>query len=845
MAANPRDRLGAYRAKRSADTTTEPFGSSRTARRRNGGVFVVQKHAATRMHYDFRLEKDGVLLSWAVPRGPSMNPDDKRMAIRTEDHPLDYSDFEGIIPEGNYGAGAVIVWDRGLWLPVDGEDDPDDGKLHFELRGYKLRGRFALVKTGGKKAKVGNEWLLIKKRDGFSDPEEEPSEASIYSGMTVEELRSGAERAEELTLELQTLGAPEGEVRLGDVDLMLCEPYKKPFDDDDWIFELKYDGYRLLATGGQETSLRYRRGMDATRLYPEITRALSALPYPSFVLDGEVVVFAEDGRPDFGRLQQRGMLSSRSKLTHALIEHPATYVVFDLLAFAGFDLRTLPLVQRKALLRRLLPEVGPLKFADHIVGEGTAFHAKVVALHLEGIVAKRASSRYQGRRSNDWRKLRLEFTDEFAVVGYSLPRTASRTEFRALQLAVLDGEEWSYAGAVGSGFSGSELTEIRALLDAMAPATYDFERVASGESQWVEPALVVRVRYLEWKEGRHLRQPVFLSTVEDMDPLATRRRRVGADEPDPEEIALPGDEPISRRVELSNQDKIFWPEAGYTKGDLVEYYRAVFPWLEPYLKDRPVVMTRYPDGIDGKSFFQKDAPSWVPSWIRTETVWSEHGQRDIHYFVCDDADSLVYLANLGTIPLHVWASRTSNLQLPDWCILDLDPKEAPFESVVIAARAIKKLCDAIDLPAYVKTSGSTGLHVMVPLGGQCTHQQCKTLAHLIARVIEDEHPDVVTTTRNPKKRGGRVYIDYVQNGHGRLLVAPYSVRPLSGAPVSMPLRWREVTPGLDIHRFHIGNALTRLRRWKGDPLLPVLHDKPDLMAALERLSELLGNEVSP
>jgi bifunctional non-homologous end joining protein LigD len=408
-----------------------------------------------------------------------------------------------------------------------------------------------------------------------------------------------------------------------------------------------------------------------------------------------------------------------------------------------------------------------------------------------------------------------------------------------LQLAVREDGEWVYAGAVGSGFSDDELVSIREQLDDSKPASYPFEDSASsGKSVWVEPTLVVQVRYLEWREGKLIRQPVFLSVVADMEPAATRRRRVGADEPPPRDIPAltEDDDGASHQVNFTNLDKIFWPEDGYAKGDLIRYYRTIYPWLEPYLRDRPLVLTRYPDGIHGKSFFQKDAPSWVPDWIHTETMWSEHGSRHIHYFVCDNEESLAYMANLGTIPLHVWASRLPSLAHPDWCILDLDPKEAPFEYVVKVARAINKLCNQIALPTYVKTSGSTGLHVLIPLGGQCTYEQSKTLAHLIARIIEDENGEVATTTRNPAKREGKVYIDYLQNGHGRLLVAPFSVRPLVGAPVSMPLRWSEVKAGLDIHRFTIASAVARMKKLKDEPLLKVLEDSPDLVAVLEALS---------
>jgi bifunctional non-homologous end joining protein LigD len=396
---------------------------------------------------------------------------------------------------------------------------------------------------------------------------------------------------------------------------------------------------------------------------------------------------------------------------------------------------------------------------------------------------------------------------------------------------------------VGSGFSAAELDSLRAELDSLPSAEYPgfAEQAERGDHVWVQPTLVCEVRYREWRHGSRVRQPVFMRLRRDKTPEECQRRQADevAEPPEPAADADAPGGPGGRELHLTNLDKVFWPEQGYTKGDLIEYYRAVAPWLLPYLRDRPLVLTRYPDGIAGKSFYQKDAPEWVPNWIRTETVWSEHSQRDIHYFICEDEDALVYLINLGTIPLHVWCSSASDLAHPDWCILDLDPKGAPWTNVVRCARAIYDLCDAIELPTYVKTSGSTGLHVLIPLGRQCTYEQSRNLAGLIARVIEQEHLDLATTQRTIDRRGGRVYLDWLQNRHGQLLVAPLSVRPLPGAPVSMPLAWREVTPRLDHRRFTIQNARRRLEKLSSDPVLPVLSIRPDLIGALERLSERL------
>jgi bifunctional non-homologous end joining protein LigD len=850
--AGRRDGLEKYRAKRTASRTPEPFASSGKPGERGGpGLFVVHKHAATRLHYDFRLELDGVLESWAVPKGPSFDPEEKRYAVHVEPHPIDYAAFEGVIPEGNYGAGAVIVWDRGLWVPLE---DPiaglERGKLLFELKGYKLRGVWTLFRTKRPREKEPtNEWLMMKKPDGFADPDGErlPSEVSVLSGLSIEEMRDGPQRARKLGEELARLGAPRREVTLRELAPMLCMGRERPFSDPDWVFELKYDGYRLMASGNQGVAaLRYRSGIDSTALFPEVVAAVSALPYQSFVIDGEAVVFDDDGRTNFNRLQHRSMLGRAGDIRRASIEHPVTMVVFDVLAFEGYDVRGLPLVERKRLLRELLPAAGPLKYSDHIAERGEEFYQQVQAMRLEGIVGKRVDSPYRPIRSEDWIKVRVEHTDDFAVVGYSAPKGA-RVGLGALHLACRVGERWRYAGKVGSGFSERQLDQLRAELDALPrwePQLYnegDSEVPRGADNTWVTPQLVAEVRYLDWPEGLLLRQPAFLRLREDKHPLECGLpARLS---PPDEEREPPPPELVEeqREIRLTNLKKVFWPADDsypvYTKGDLIEFYRDIAPWLVPYLKDRLVVLTRYPDGIDGKSFFQKDAPTWVPDWIHTETIWSESAEREIHYFVVEDADSLVFLANLGTIPLHIWSSRLSTLSRPDWTIIDLDPKGAPFTDVVTCARAVRALCDDIELPCYCKTSGSTGLHVLIPLGGQCTFEQGRDLAHLLAKVIESEHRDIATTARQLNQREGRVYLDFLQNGHGRLLVSPYSVRPMPGATVSAPLRWSEVNRKLDMRRFTIKTMIDRVKRMKSDPLLPVLDEKPDLARALALLGE--------
>lgn len=836
------DLLGPYRAKRSLERTPEPAGSQAGGEETaNGGLFVIHKHAARRLHFDLRLEMDGVLRSWAVPKGPSYDPGDKRLAVMVEDHPLEYGDFEGLIPEGNYGAGAVIVWDRGRWVPVeDPEQGLAKGKLLFDLQGLKLRGRWTLVKL----KKSEKEWLLIKERDGFaSSTEPAPPEESVLSGLTVEDLKAGRTPADEIRAELTRLATPLRPVRPENVRLMLAETSDRPFSGPGWVFELKLDGYRVLASRDGGARLLSRNGNDLSGCFPEVERALRALPIDRILLDGEVVALDERGRPSFQRLQQRAQIRRPIDIRRASVESPVTLFAFDLLAFEDFDLRSLPLTTRKRLLRKLLPGAGFVRFLDHFEEDGEILYEQVQKLDLEGIIAKQADSLYRAGRSDAWLKIRTRRSDDFVVVGFTAPK-GTRKGFGALYLAQFVDGELTYSGRAGTGFSEGQLTKVRATLEDLRrpdpPCTGPLPQEKG--TNWVEPRLVCEVEFTEVTEEGLLRQPVFLRFRDDKRPEECVRsgeagKRGGSEEREvraPEPLPSPAAPPP--RVDFTNLQKVFWPEEGYTKGDLIEYYRTITPWILPYLADRPVVLTRFPDGISGKSFFQKDAPSFVPDWIRTERMWSEQAEREIDYFVSGDEASLLYLINLGTIPLHVWASRISDLDHPDWCILDIDPKDAPFSHVVQVAKVAHTLCEEIGLPNLIKTTGSSGLHVLIPLGRQCRYDEARSLAELLARVISAELPEITTFTRQVSRRGGKVYIDYLQNGAGRLIVAPFSVRPLPGAPVSTPLQWDEVTEELDIRSFTMATVPDRMRQLKQDPLREVLDLKPDLADALDRLS---------
>src|SRR5438093_288330 len=664
--------LGTYGAKRSLGRRPVPGARPATPGASAGGLFVVHMHAARRLHWDLRLEMDGVLRSWAVPKGPSPNRADKRLAVHVEDHPLEYGDFEGIIPEGNYGAGAVIVWDRGRWVPLeDPHEGMQKGKLLFELHGYKLKGKWTLVKL----KKGEKEWLLIKEKDGYAAPDGGgggtalPPE-SVLSGLTVEELKAGKDRTAPVVKQLARLKAPRRAVAVEEAEPMLAETREQPFSKPGWLFELKLDGYRVRAAReGGEARLVTRNGHDIVPAFPEIARALAALPYEGFILDGELVVPDEAGRPSFQRLQNRAKVSRALEVRRAAVESPAVLYVFDLLAFEGYDLRPLPLEQRKALLEQIVPRVGPLKYLSHFEKDGEALYEQVVKMGLEGIVAKKADAPYRAGRSPNWLKIRADRTDDFVVVGFTRPK-GSRSGFGALDLGAYQDGKLVYGGRVGSGFTAAELKDVSAALERGIRPTPAFSGPVPTDAghTWVEPALIAEVRYKEWTDEGLLRQPVFVRFRDDKPVTEVAILEAGKGERDaegPVESTSPIS-PLPKEVKFSNLDKVFWPDEKYTKGDLIDYYRAISPWLLPYLKDRPVVLTRYPDGITGKSFFQKDAPAFAPDWLRTERMWSEDTQREIDYFVCDDLESLLYLANPGTIPLHVCGSRTTTLEQPDW-----------------------------------------------------------------------------------------------------------------------------------------------------------------------------------
>jgi bifunctional non-homologous end joining protein LigD len=908
MPASPKepDGLTRYRDKRDPAKTNEPFGTERTAREHEtwGGAFVVHQHGARRMHWDLRLEYGGRLLSFAVPRGPSLDPADKRLAVQTEDHPIEYLDFEDVIPEGNYGAGPMIAWDMGRvsYIEQAAEAGIGKGKLDFLLFGQKLKGRYALVETGKradhsvetgeKNAQAQRQWLLLKKQDvhcrpGTNVTELEPH--SVLSGMTLAELGDKEKLAAELEAEAARLGARKSNRNAAELVPMLCALRGAGLSDADRVYELKLDGVRIIADRrGDNVALRYRSKRPATNSYPEVVRALRALAPERVILDGEIVLFDEHGKPSFQALGPRIHAERPHDVKRAVALGPVSFIVFDLLQLGDYDLCNVPLYQRKALLKRLLPGRGIMWVLDHIERDGRVLYEWCKREGLEGLVAKRADGVYRPgpKRTTDWVKLKVEREDEFVVVGW-LKGNNSRERLGALELGSWDGSQWLYRGRAGSGIGDSDipglLAELEPLRRADNPAVGEpLER--GGECVFVEPRLVVRVSYLEWTPEGRLRHAVFRGVRHDKDPRECRaapsgRRALGeAEDGTDEELLLADAAPDSdteaeldagagdraddgppragapvvagsdthpgtaraSRVKQSNRSKIFWPEEGYTKGDLLDYYAAISDTLLPYLKDRPVILVRYPDGIDGKSFYQWNVPRGTPDWVQTLALRDEeHDGKNVATFLVDSVDALLHIVNLGCIPLHVLASRQQTLQHCDFLTIDFDLGGQPFKLAVQLSLALKELLDSLSLPGFPKTSGQSGLHVLVPLGPGVPFASAKMLCELLGRLIEIKFSEVATMERRVAERRGRVYIDTGQTGRLRSIVAPYSARAYAGGTVSTPLHWDEVHLALDPRQHTMLSVPQRVLE-RGDPMRGLLLARPDIAKASAKLGELLG-----
>jgi bifunctional non-homologous end joining protein LigD len=818
MSSKPPGALAKYAKMRDFNKTPEPAGAPAAKPRAGRRLrFVVQMHRATRLHYDFRLEADGVLKSWAIPKGPTFDTSEKRLAMHVEDHPLEYREFEGIIPKGNYGAGEVIVWDAGTYRLLEGDDTTAQiakGSLKFELFGEKLHGGFALVKI---KARDGEEnaWLLIKERDESVDPawkiEDHPD--SIKSGKTLAEIARDPS-APHWTSGAPAANAPARETRKKAIaplpqipSPMLATAVDAAFDDEQWFFELKWDGYRAIvrveSDGG--VSIASRNGNDFTTKFPELGALAGSFNERPLIVDGEIVVLDAQGRPSFGALQERLDRFGRAAPDKA----PVTFVAFDLLYGHGRDLRGEPLSARKAALENVLTGKGPAMYSKHVVGSGRDLYATAAEHGLEGIVGKRADSAYVSRRTRDWIKVKALKREEVVIGGWTAGK-GSRSHFGALLMGVHENGALRYAGSVGTGFDAKKLAAIAKLMAPLERPASPFDPLPKidGKPHWIEPTLVAEVSFTEWTRDGSMRHPVFVALRNDKAagdvirdiPIApaavvaparsghaaAKTAGKGAKEP----VEIDG-----RALAFTNRDKILWPTDKYTKGDLIAYYRAVAPYLLPHLRGRPLTLERYPDGIGGESFFEKHAQRYLPTWIERYTVPHGSGNKTpIDFIVCNDEATLAYVANLAAIVLHVWTSRQNAIDEPDFLFFDLDPFEGcTLATLAKTALALRDALGEIGLAPLVKSSGGSGLHVIIPLVAGYSYEFCKGFGELVMRTLHARLPETTTLLRMPAKRPkATVYLDYVQIGRGKTMVAPFSARPRDGAPVSMPLAWAEV-----------------------------------------------------
>jgi bifunctional non-homologous end joining protein LigD len=800
-----------YRSKRTFTRTPEPRPARATKAR--GGPelrFVVQKHQASRLHWDLRLEHDGVLKSWAVPKGPSMDPRDRRLAVQVEDHPLEYKDFHGRIPEGQYGAGLVEIWDKGTYTPGPvaspglGQDPVEaglrKGHLDVTLRGRRLKGLFTLIHLKNRGPK-DNQWLLFKRKE---DPPAEPPPARTS-------------RPKRAVPEPDLEGAPRRAFP-GPLEPMLATLVDRAFDREGWSFEVKWDGFRAVAVIEKgKAKLVSRNGQPLNDRFPAIAAALEGLR-PDIVLDGEIVAVDTTGRPVFQDLQNstRGGENLR-------------YYVFDLLQVDGRDLRPLPLRRRRDILGRVLPPSSrTIRLSESVETRGLDFFRAAALNGLEGIVAKDLAGAYlPGERTRDWLKIKAQKRQEAVICGFTRPR-ASRKHFGALILGVHRGGRLVYIGHVGAGFTERGLKDLSARLEPLITSKSPFSESppTNRPVTWVKPRLVCEVKFAEWTSEGLMRQPVFLGLREDKAAREVVRE-------EPAKAAAPVPPKVRTRAELTHLDKVFWPDEGFTKGDVVAYYARMAGPILPYLKGRPQALNRHPDGIAGESFFQKNLSQAPPSWVRTVEVASEGKGQAIRYLVCDNRDTLLYEANLGSIELNVWSSSLPRLESPDYLVLDFDPLETSFPAVVEAVTAARRVLDELELPAFCKTSGATGLHVYVPLAPRFTFDQSRELAHLICLLVNRRHPDLTSLERSPAKRKGRIYLDYLQNRMGATMAAPYALRPVPGALVSTPLDWREVTARLDPAAFDIRTVPERVER-RGDAWRDLFKRRVEIPAALAR-----------
>jgi len=921
--------LREYHKKRSFDKTPEPTGPSRKEQKNTGSKqsnksdnlrFVVQKHHATRLHYDFRLEsKDGTLKSWAVPKGISLDPKTKRLAIMTEDHPLDYLLFEGVIPKGNYGAGTVIVWDSGTYITErELSEQLQTGKISFILFGQKLKGRFALVKIKRKKESIeeeDNQWLLIKENDEYASPDLDLTSTrpeSILTKRTIEDLEAKKlERTNRNQLEQKRRSRSSNEQtdandkERGEKELepniashyefpttvrpMLATLVDRPFNNKDWVFEIKWDGVRALLflnKTRQIFELKSRNDKSITHRYPELFSPLEAAINcrESVILDGEIVVLDEKGYPNFQNHQRRMNVDSPEEIATLAEQIPATYYLFDILYLDGKNLQNLPFVDRRKILSDVIRPNNKIKVSDFVEEKGLEVYKKIKTMNLEGIMAKRKSSMYiQGTRSTDWLKMKIIKTQDCIVIGYTKGEGNRAGYFGSLLLAMYDKTgELVFVGHVGSGFDFSLLNTAYKRLEKMKVDSCPIKYVpyTNREPVWIRPALVVEVKFNGWTKDMIMRTPIFLRFREDKspsecrieleEPLAEVVPSVDATKYHTSNMRKSINRQLSNVQSFSNLDKIFWNKTedhrALTKRDLIDHYDTMSGYILPHLKDRPISLSRYPDGALGKHFYHKNWDKQKPEYVETVKVYSESRGGIINYIVCNNKDTLLWLANLGCIEMHPWYSRVKDfdsckeaeieedkcgLNYPDFIVFDLDPYiysgheaagEEPqyntkgFKAVVEVAYYLKDLLATLNIGSYVKTSGKTGLHIFVPILPSYTYDQTRKFAQVIGKILVSRYTEKITMEWNTARRKGKVFFDYNQNSKGKTIASIFSARPTPSATVSMPVRWEELSSIMPTD-FNILNVPVSIKR-TGDSWKNILEEKQDINKILENVNQI-------
>jgi bifunctional non-homologous end joining protein LigD len=821
--------LAQYRRKRNFARTPEPEGKPR---RKHGFSFVVQKHAASRLHYDFRLELDGVFLSWAVPKGPSLDPGDKRLAMRTEDHPVEYGGFEGVIPKREYGGGTVLLWDRGTWEPIgDPREGLRKGKLEFLLHGEKLRGSWTLVRIRGRDVRQsGKSWLLMKHRDDEVRPAAEyditeDRAESVASGRAMDEIARDRDRvwhSNRSASEQEAAPAPKRGRRVRrkprdlsgipgarraplpeQVEPQLATLVKEPPRGDDWLHEMKLDGYRILARVEKgKARLWSRNAKDWTERFPTVARAVEALAVPTAILDGEVAMLLPDGTTSFNALQNAHGNAAAGELT---------YFVFDVIYLDGWGLTAASLEERKKVLHDLLAGSSmPLRYSEHVVGSGEEFFRQACRLKLEGIVSKKRDAPYTPGRMRTWLKVKCQQEQELVIGGFTDPE-GQRSGLGALLLGVYDDGKLRYAGKVGTGFSVKIAEDLRRKLDRLAQSTNPFgakvPRMA--RAHWVKPELVANVSFGEWTPDGRLRHPSFKSLREDKAPREVVREKPVAPARGKEAIAIEG-------VRITHPDRVLYPEQGITKRELAAFYVSIADWILPHLLDRPTTLVRCPEGLGGECFYQKHTGQWAPPSLRRVKI--QEKRKVGEYLVVDDLPGLVGLVQIGILEIHTWNSRVEHLEQPDRLVFDLDPAEdVPWPAVIAAARVVRARLEAHGLESFVKTTGGKGLHLVVPITRGPSWDDCLAFSHGLAEELVREAPEAFVAVMSKARRAGRIFIDYLRNQRGSTSVAAYSTRAKPEAPISTPLTWDELRPDVESTRYTVANLPRRLASLKTDP----------------------------